>query len=72
MIAPLSICLIARDEEMELARCLDSLPSVDEVIVVVDSRSLDGTEKLARERADRVEVRPYQGDVEQKRYCVSL
>ena len=69
---PLSICLIARDEEGELARCLDSLPSADEVIVVVDARSLDGTEKLARERADRVEVHPYEGDVEQKSYCVSL
>lgn len=68
----LSVCLIARDEEVELARCLDSLAGADEVIVVVDSRSRDGTEKLARDRADRVEVRPYLGQVEQKRYCVSL
>ena len=68
----LSVCLIARDEENELARCLDSLAGADEVIVVVDSRSCDGTEKLARDRADRVEVRPYRGQVEQKEYCVSL
>ncbi|MCH2185791.1 glycosyltransferase family 2 protein [Myxococcota bacterium] len=72
MIPPLSICLIARDEEIELARCLDSLPSADEVIVVVDSRSRDGTEKLARERADRVEVSDYEGQFEQKSYGLSL
>jgi glycosyltransferase involved in cell wall biosynthesis len=69
---PLSICVIARDEECELARCLDSLPPADEVIVVVDSRSLDGTEKLARERTDRVEVHVYEGQVEQKSYGLSL
>ncbi|MAI24617.1 MAG: glycosyltransferase family 2 protein [Myxococcota bacterium] len=72
MKAPLSICLIARDEELELARCLDSLPSADEVIVVVDSRSVDGTEQLARERASRVEVRPYTGQSDQKSHCLSL
>ena len=68
----LSVCLIARDEEVELARCLDSLAAADEVIVVVDSRSRDGTEKLARDRVDRVEVHPYEGNIEQKRYGVSL
>ncbi|MAI77473.1 MAG: glycosyl transferase [Deltaproteobacteria bacterium] len=67
-----SICMIARDEESELARCLNSLPALDEIIIVVDSRSQDGTEKLAREYADRVEVRRYQGNIDQKRYCVSL
>lgn len=72
MTEPLSICIIARDEESELARCLDSLPAADEVIVVVDSRSVDGTEKLARERASRVEVRRYEGQVEQKGYAISL
>lgn len=72
MKAPLSICLIARDEESELARCLDSLPAADEVIVVVDSRSVDGTEALARERASRVEVRPYVGQSDQKAFCLSL
>ncbi|MFP6639101.1 MAG: glycosyltransferase family 2 protein [Myxococcota bacterium] len=68
----LSVCLIARDEEVELGRCLESLVVADEVIVVVDARSRDGTEKLARDRADRVEVRPYLGNIEQKQYCVTL
>jgi len=68
----LSACLIARDEEDRLPRCLDALAWVDEIVVVVDARSRDATERIARERADRVELRPYSGDVDQKRHCVSL
>jgi glycosyltransferase involved in cell wall biosynthesis len=72
MTARLSVCIIACDEERELERCLDSIPWSDEIIIVVDSRSRDGTEALARQRAHRVEVRDYQGDIEQKSYCTGL
>ena len=68
----LSACITACDEERELARCLESISFVDEIVIVVDAKSGDGTEKLARERADRVEVRAYQGDLEQKSHCASL
>ena len=68
----LSVCLLAKDEEDELPRCLDAVAWADEIVVVVDDRSSDGTERIARERASVVECRPYAGDVEQKRYCVSL
>jgi glycosyltransferase involved in cell wall biosynthesis len=69
---PLSVCLLARDEEAELERCLAALAWADELVVVVDSRSRDGTEAVARRLAHRVETRLYQGDVEQKRYCTGL
>lgn len=72
MTPAISACLIARDEEANLLRCLESLAWVDEIIVVVDARSEDGTEKLARERAQRVEVRPYAGDLDQKRFATTL
>ncbi|MBW2228970.1 MAG: glycosyltransferase family 2 protein [Deltaproteobacteria bacterium] len=73
MSAGLSACVIACNEEQELARCLDAIVDlVDEVVVVVDASSLDGTEKIARERAQRVVVRPYAGDIEQKRHAVGL
>jgi glycosyltransferase involved in cell wall biosynthesis len=68
----LSACVIACDEEQELARCLASVDFADEIVVVVDARSRDGSEKIARERADVVEVRAYEGDIEQKRHCVGL
>ena len=41
-----------------------------DLVVLVDSRSCDDTEKIARERADRFAVRAYQGDIEQKSACV--
>jgi len=72
MTTPISVCVIAYDEEHELERCLDGVRFADERVVVVDAKSVDGTEKVARERADRVEVRPYAGDIEQKSHCVDL
>ena len=68
----LTVCVIACNEEAVLGRCLDSVAWADELVVVVDAKSHDRTEAIARERADRVEVRPYAGDIEQKRYCSEL
>jgi len=68
----ISACVLACNEEEPLARCLESVSWVDEIVVVVDAKSHDGTEKVARERATRVEVRPYAGDVDQKSHCVGL
>jgi glycosyltransferase involved in cell wall biosynthesis len=70
--APISICILACNEEDVLERCLDSVAWADEIVVVVDARSRDGSEKIARERAQRVEVRPYAGDIAQKSHCVDL
>ncbi len=43
----ISLCMIVRDEEEVLARCLDSIaPAVDE-IVIVDTGSLDRTKEIA-------------------------
>ena len=69
---PLSVCVLAYDDEALLARCLDALGFADDLIVVVDSRSRDGSEKIARERAQRVDVHAYRGDIEQKQHAVSL
>lgn len=68
----LSVCVIACDEEAELPRCLASVSFADEMIIVVDAKSTDGTEAIAREHGTRVEVRPYAGDIEQKGYATSL
>ncbi|MEN8182826.1 MAG: glycosyltransferase family 2 protein [Myxococcota bacterium] len=68
----LSVCIIACNEERELPRCLDSVSFADECIVVVDARSSDGTEKLARERGAIVRVHPYEGNVEQKNRALTL
>ncbi len=67
---PLSICIIACNEERNLPRCLDSVPWAEDVLVVVDSRSRDATEAIARARGARVFVHPYGGDIEQKNYSL--
>jgi glycosyltransferase involved in cell wall biosynthesis len=68
----LSVCIIACNEEEDLPRCLDSVAFADEILVVVDSRSSDGTEKLAREAGARVVVHPYEGNIEQKNHALDL
>lgn len=67
-----SVCVIACDEEAQLSRCLEALVWADEIVVVVDARSSDGTEQVARKYASRVEQQVYLGDIEQKRHCVEL
>jgi glycosyltransferase involved in cell wall biosynthesis len=70
--ATVSVCVLVCNEEAELWRCLESVRWADEIVVVVDAESRDGSEKIARKLAHRVEVRPYEGDLEQKRYCCSV
>ncbi|MCG8589319.1 MAG: glycosyltransferase family 2 protein [Proteobacteria bacterium] len=70
--AAVSVCVIACDEQDRLPGCLDSLGFADEVVVLVDAKSADDTEKIARAAADRVEVRAYDGDIQQKRHCTTL
>lgn len=67
-----SVCMLACDEERELERALASVAWADEVVVVVDAKSRDGSEAVARRLASWVERRAYAGDVEQKRFAVSL
>jgi len=45
----LSICIIARDEESSLPRCLASIRPVADQIVLVDTGSADTTPQIARE-----------------------
>lgn len=51
----LSVCMIARDAELTLARCLDSIKNIaDEIIVCVDKETEDGTRDIARRYGARV------------------
>ena len=42
-----SACVVARDAERTLERCLASLAFADERVVIVDERSCDATESIA-------------------------
>ena len=45
----LSVCIIAKNEEKNIRRCLESLKSYNFEIVVVDTGSTDDTEKIAQQ-----------------------
>lgn len=50
----LSVCMIVRDEEAVLARCLNSLKDAADEIVIVDTGSTDATPAIARQFTDRI------------------
>jgi glycosyltransferase involved in cell wall biosynthesis len=63
--------VIARDDASHIERCLASLAWTDEAVVVIDERSQDGTEALARKAGARVVRRAYPGNIEQKNFALA-
>jgi glycosyltransferase involved in cell wall biosynthesis len=61
--------IITKDEERNIAACLESLRWVDEIIVV-DACSVDRTVDIARSYTDRVFVRPWSGYGPQKNFGI--
>jgi glycosyltransferase involved in cell wall biosynthesis len=66
----ISGCVIARDDAARIERCLASLAWTDETVVVIDERSRDETEPLARRAGARVLRHAYQGNLEQKNFAL--
>ncbi|MBB6732249.1 TPR domain-containing glycosyltransferase [Cohnella zeiphila] len=50
----ISLCMIVRDEEKVLGRCLDSVQGLADEIIIVDTGSQDGTKEIARKYTDHV------------------
>jgi len=67
----LSVAVITRDEEQQIAGALESVSWADE-LVVVDSHSTDLTVATARRYTDRVVSHEWEGYVAQKNYAASL
>ena len=49
-----SLCMIVRDEEAVLGRCLDSVKDAVDEIVIVDTGSADRTKEIAAKYTDRI------------------
>ncbi|HEX5851878.1 MAG TPA: glycosyltransferase, partial [Solirubrobacteraceae bacterium] len=63
----LSVCMIVRDEEEMLPRCLAAVADAVEEIVVVDTGSSDATVEIARSFGARVLTRPWSGSFAEAR-----
>ena len=44
----ISLCMIVKNEESVLARCLDSVRGIPDEIILVDTGSTDATNDVAR------------------------
>lgn len=67
---PVSVCIIAYNEEAMLSDCLASLACFDDIIVVVDSKTTDQTIAIASRHGCRVFVEQWKGDGPQKQSAV--
>lgn len=68
----ISSIILAKDEEHNIARCIDSQAGcIDEIIVIVDSRTKDNTLNILKEKGVVYEVCQWQGYARTKEYALS-
>lgn len=68
-VPPLSCFIIAKDEADRIGLAIRSVRDwVDEVVVIVDDQSRDGTDRVAAEAGARVVINPWPGYGQQKRF----
>ncbi len=63
----LSVCMIVKNEEGNLARCLESMQGVADELIVVDTGSSDRTVEIARSFGAKVSHFTWQNDFSQAR-----
>ena len=68
---PVSVFIVAQDEEQHIGRVLDSCQAFDEIIVV-DSGSSDNTKSIAQDKAAKVIHNDWPGYAKQKQYAKDL
>ena len=54
MAVKISLCMIVRDEEEVLQRCLDSIAELVDEIIIVDTGSVDKTKSIAEKYTDKI------------------
>ena len=67
----LSVVIITFNEEKNIARCLDSVRSVADDIVVIDSYSRDETIQICEEKNVRFVEHQFDGHIEQKNWAIT-
>lgn len=60
--ATISLCMIVKNEEMHIARCLDSVADLVEEVIIVDTGSTDRTAEIASKYTSHVYSYPWKDD----------
>lgn len=68
----LTVAIITFNEEKNIARCIGSVKSIADEILVVDSFSTDKTEEICLSLGARFVKNPFIGYVEQKNYALDI
>lgn len=58
----ISLCMIVKNEEMHIARCLDSIAELVDEIIIVDTGSTDQTKKIAAAYTSKIYSYPWKDD----------
>jgi len=66
----ISVVIITFNEEENISRCIDSVSSVADEILVVDSFSKDHTKRICLEKGVRFLEHAFQGHIQQKNYAL--
>ena len=68
----ISLCIICKDEEKKIARCINSVKEKVDEIVVVDTGSTDNTINIVKELGAKVFEIPWENDFAKARnYAIS-
>ena len=67
MNAYLSVCMIVKDEEKVLRRCLESIVGIADEIIIVDTGSIDKTKEIALEFTEKVFDHKWEDDFSKAR-----
>lgn len=68
----LSVVIITFNEERNIERCIRSVSSIADEVVVLDSISSDRTQSIARELGAKVVEQPFLGHIEQKNRAIEF
>lgn len=65
-----SVCVITFNEEHNLPACLESIQSIADEVIVVDSHSQDRTREIAEDLGAQVVQRDWPGHIDQKNFAI--
>ena len=70
--ATISLCMIVKNEEAVLARCLDSIADLMDEIIIVDTGSTDHTKEIAAKYTSQVYDFKWTSDFQKRIWITSM